>query len=99
MYRLRPNNPLKILINRRDCFKELDVIDQAVCLLNLLSVFGRMTDGCNLTCLGEGPSAAATKSLSAMMSNLQKHYQSVQIVDMSPSGIWEKKSGNLLELL
>lgn len=99
IYRLRPNNPIKILSDGKSIFQSLDVISQTKCILNVLQILGRMTGGCDLRYIGGAGKSAATVNFSSNVSNWCKNYKCVQIVDMSPSGIWEKKSENLLKLL
>lgn len=98
IYRKRVNNPKDILVNGRTLFQTLSMKDQIETLLNIQQVFGRMTGGCNLTKIG-GALGSAEASLSSKMSNWKKYYKDVRIVDASPSGIWEQKSENLLDLL
>ena len=58
-----------------------------------------MTGGCDLISIGGVGKAAATVNFSATISNWNKNYKDVRIIDSSASGLWEKKSKNLLELL
>ena len=67
--------------------------------MNIQSVFGRMTGGCDLTLIGGSAHSAATGSLSTTISNWKKKYSTVRIIDQSPSGMWEKSSENLLDFL
>ena len=99
IYRLRPNNPIDILLKGRDKFINLDVMKQTECLTNILMVFGKIAGGCNLSHIGGGTSAASTGGFSSIVSNWGKNYNCVQIINTSPSGLWEKKSENLLKLL
>ena len=99
IYQKRINSPLKILIDGREKFGKLSVEDQCQVLLNLHSVFGRMTGGCDLILIGGSGRTGATVSFSSTISNWKKNYQDVRIIDQSPSGLWEKQSENLLELL
>lgn len=46
-----------------------------------------------------GAQSAAAVELSSNMSNWKKYYKDVRIIDSSMSGIWEKQSVNLLDLL
>ncbi len=74
--------------------------DQVEVLLNIHDTFGRnSTGGIDLSKIGGSKNSAATVSFSATISNWAKTYKDVRIVDMSPSGIWEKQSQNLLDLL
>ena len=99
IYKLRPNLPIKALEDGREIFTNKTEIDQAKCLINILSVFGRMTGGCDLTIIKGKPTAASTVNFSSMVSNWIKKYKTAYIVDSSVTGFWEKKSENLIELL
>lgn len=99
IYSKRPNSPLNALHDGADKFAALDVIDQAKALLNIHQVFGRVSGGVDLEAIGGSKRAAATVNTSSNMSNWTKTYKDVRIIDTSTSGLWEKKSVNLLELL
>ncbi len=99
IYSKRPNCPLTTLIDGREKFISLDVVDQAKVLLNIHNVFGRVSSGCDLSAVGGVSRAAATVSFSANMSNWKKNYKDVRIIRSSASGLWESESGNLLELV
>lgn len=98
IYSKRPNPPVQTLISGRERFLKLDIISQTKALLNIHLVFGRIAAGIDLTQIG-GKSIEATSKLSTKISNWKKNYTDVRIVDTSPSGLREKKSVNLLELL
>lgn len=99
VYSKRINSPLDTLIKGRDKFVSLDIKGQAKALLNIHQTFGRIAGGIDLTLIGGVSHAAATISFSSNVSNWGKSYNKVYIVDSSSSGLWEKKSGNLLDLL
>ncbi len=100
IYKKRINSPLKTLIDGRERFEKLEIAEQSQVLLNIHSVFGRIAGGCDLTSIGGKKNSASTKSgLSTIISNWKKYYSNVRIIDQSPSGLWERKSQNLLELL
>lgn len=99
VYAKRPNNPLKTLVDGRESFLNLSVTDQAKALLNIHSVFGRVSGGCDFTAVGGASNAAATKSFSSTVSNWKKYYKDIRIIDASTSGLWEKQSENLLDIL
>ena len=99
IYSKRPNKPLSILKNGRDTFLTLSVPEQAIALLNIHGVFGRISSGCDLSDIKGGPRAAATVSFNSTVSNWRRYYKDVRIIDVSASGLWEKKSDNLLEIL
>lgn len=67
--------------------------------MNIQTVFGRMTSGCDLSLIGGSSNSGATVNFSSTISNWKKLYSDVRIIDQSPSGIWEKRSENILELL
>ncbi|MBQ3783547.1 MAG: type II CRISPR RNA-guided endonuclease Cas9 [Lachnospiraceae bacterium] len=100
IYSKRLNNPLDILMNGRERFMKLNIFEQAKTLLNIHETFGAgATGGTDLSYLGAGTKAGATVNFSAKINNWTNKYQTVVKCDYSPSGIWVKKSGNLLELL
>lgn len=99
IYQKRINPPTLILVEGREKFQKLSVFEQGKVLLNIQQVFGRMTGGCDLLLIGGKGKSAATVSFSSSISNWKKKYSDVRIIDQSPSGLWEKKSQNLLELL
>ena len=99
VYSKRINAPSKTLTDGRTAFIALDIKEQSKTLLNIQQVFCRMTGGCDLTSIGGVGKAAATVSFSAIVSNWKKNYSDIRIIDSSASGLWEKKSENLLELL
>lgn len=99
IYSKRVNNPLSIISNGEKKFKDMDVISQAKMLLNIHLVFGRMTGGCDLEAIGGSKHSAATVNFSSSISNWVKNYKEVRVIDNTASGLWEKQSQNLLELL
>lgn len=100
IYRKRMNSPIQLLVDGREQFGGLDVQSQCRTLLNIHQVFGRMTGGCDLTSIGGKEHSAATVSFSATISNWRKNnYTDVRVIDQSASGLWEKQSENLLDLL
>lgn len=99
IYSKRINNPVATVESGREKFASLEIKDQVITLLNLNRVFGRMSGGCDLRLIGGKEKSAATVSFSATVSNWKKSYSDVRIIDQSASGLWEKKSDNILELL
>lgn len=99
IYNKRINSPEAILKNGREKFCKLNVLEQAVTLINIQSIFGRMTGGCDLENIGGKKHSAATVNFSSNVSNWKKYYNDVRVVYQSPSGIWEKRSQNILMLL
>lgn len=99
IYRKRINCPTETLRKGREKFMSLDVKAQTLALLNIQQVFGRIASGIDLTVIGGAGKAATTNGFSTTVSNWKKNYTDIRIVDASPSGLWETKSENLLELL
>ena len=99
IYKKRMAAPSQIVKDGRERFKKLSIVKQTYCLLNLQQVFGRMTGGCDLSDIGGKKNSAATKNFSSSISNWEKNYPTVRIIDSSASGLWEKKSENLIELI
>ncbi|MCI8331920.1 MAG: type II CRISPR RNA-guided endonuclease Cas9 [Clostridiales bacterium] len=99
VYVKRPANPVETLKEGRDRFLEANIFDQTKCLLQILSVFGRVSGGCDLRLLGGAGKAASTGNFSSSLSNWKKNYADVRIIDQSASGLFETRSENLLELL
>lgn len=100
IYRKRINNPVETFVGGRDKFQKLSVEQQAEALLNMLMTFGKdSTSGVDLTLINGKGRSGATVNFSSTIANWSKYYSDVRIIDMSPSGIWEKQSGNLLELI
>lgn len=95
----RVNCPTELLKKGRDKFIALGIKEQAQALLNIHQVFGRISRGCDLSAVGGTSRSAATESLSTKISNWKKDYKDVRIIDSSASGLWEKRSCNLLDLL
>ncbi len=99
LYAKRMNKPYDILKDGREKFKGLPIEVQAQTLLNIHSTFGRSgSSGTDLASIG-GATRSAVTTLGATISNWAKNYKDIRIIDMSPSGLWEKQSINLLELI
>ena len=98
IYSKRLNAPTETLEKGREKFISLDVKEQVKTLLNIHQVFCRMDRGCDLTSIG-GLGRTAGTMISSNISNWKKNYSDVRIIDSSASGLWEKKSENLLDLL
>lgn len=99
VYKFRPANPVDTMAKGRNAFIKLEVVGQCKCLMQLLQVFGRMSGGCDLTAIGGVKTACATSGFSAVVSNWEKTYEDVRIIDTSASGLYESSSGNLLDLI
>ena len=99
-YRKAFYSQYKCMQNGKEKFYELTVEDQAQVLLEILKLFktGR-TSPCNFLKIG-GSLNAGVYEYSSKISNWKKNYTDVRIIDVAPSGFYEKvSSGNLLELL
>ncbi len=98
-YSTRPGNEtyIKNLKEHSNDFAKLDIFKQANLLLQIQGTFGRMKQA-DLKDIGESSSSGVTK-LSLNLSNWKKNYTNVCIVDQSASGLFEKVSENLLDLL
>lgn len=81
----------------REKFIHLSVTEQVKALMSILAIFktGR-SSGCDLTYIGESKNAAII-TLNSNLSKL-KDKKEIYIIDQSPTGLFEKKSPNLLEL-
>lgn len=100
IYSKRINKPLDILLKGREKFAGLEVDAQVDVLLNIQETFGRNSSGgVDLSRIGGSKNSAATVNFSSTISNWAKTYKDVRIIDISPSGIWEKQSQNLLDLI
>lgn len=98
IYKKRPSNPLKTLITGKDRFISLDVNKQAFALLSIHQVFGRVAGGCDLSLI-DGSKTEAKSRISSKISNWKKQYSDVRIIDCSTTGLWERVSDNLLDLV
>lgn len=98
IYKKRSNSPLQILVDGMEEFRNRNIFEQCQVLLTIQKTFGRMSGGCDLHLIG-GAKKAASTTISTKISNWKKGYSDVRLIDQSPSGLWERKSENLLELL
>lgn len=94
----RDRTSLSLLEKSRTKFLKLNIVSQTKVLLNIHQLFGRLSNGCDLSAIGAGKAVGST-TLSTTVSNWKKYYSDVRIIDQSASGLWEKKSENLLDLL
>ena len=100
VYKNRINSPINVLENGRELFNKLSIYEQAEVLMNIHKTFGRdATGGVDLSKIGGVKKSAATIGFSSTISNWVKNYKDVRIIDLSSSGMWEKYSDNLLELV
>ena len=81
----------------RENFEKLSLTEQTVTLANILSLLktGRST-GCDLKSIG-GKDNAGALTINSTISKI-KGINSIYIIDQSPTGLYEKRSPNLLTL-
>jgi CRISPR-associated endonuclease Csn1 len=98
-YNKRPANVTLVaqLTKRANDFADLDAFEQCKTLLQIQGVFGRIKQA-DLKALHESASSGITAP-SLNISNWKKNYTDVRIIDQSASGLFEKVSDNLLDLL
>lgn len=86
----------KKLSENKDKFKALSIEEQSKVILNIISVLktGR-SGGCDLKLVGASSQSGAI-TINSCISNLK--FKDVRIIDQSPTGLFEKKSENLMEL-
>ncbi|MCQ2455656.1 MAG: type II CRISPR RNA-guided endonuclease Cas9 [Clostridia bacterium] len=90
-YCFRPENQSEKLMKGNEKFADFSIKEQCKILLNVLSLFNR-------TALAD--SLLKTTNACRLNSKISNwDYNNVRIVDMSASGLWEKKTENLIELL
>lgn len=94
----RDRTSLSLLEKCRPKFLKLNIVEQTKVLLNIHQLFGRLSNGCDLSAVGAGKAVGST-TLSTNVSNWKKYYSDVRVIDQSASGLWEKKSENLLDLI
>lgn len=102
-YNKRPANPIETLEKGRQKFEMLDVSEQVGILLQIQGLFGR-ANSANLEKLKPEKNKKTKKgdqtgvaAISLKVSNW--NYKDVRIIDTSASGLYEKRSENLLDLL
>lgn len=97
--RWNSQKPLNVLVTGKSIFYSLSETKQAEVLLNIHTLFGRVASGSDLSAIGGEKISGATTSFSTTVSNWRKYYKDIRLIDVSPSGLWEKQSENLLDLL
>ncbi|SFB39241.1 CRISPR-associated endonuclease Csn1 [Acetitomaculum ruminis DSM 5522] len=99
IYSKRLGNIVSVLIDGKEKFLKLDIFNQCEVLLNIIDTFGREgSDGVNLTMI-DGKKRGGAITISTKVINWAKYFKDVRVIDISPSGMWERQSVNLLELL
>lgn len=96
----RPNNGLKTLIEGRASFieKSKDLNGQLKTLMSMISIMASSSGPVDLSFIN-GKEKSCAYSINIKLSNLKKNYQSITLIEQSPTGLFEKKSKNLLEFL
>lgn len=92
-----PGSIAEVVTAGRGRFAALAVEEQITCLLSIVSWFGNIPN-CNLECIG-GTKKIGAKVPNSRLAAWKKRYSDVRIVDVSASGLFQSRSGNLLELL
>lgn len=102
-YNKRPANPIETLEKGRQKFEMLNVYEQVGILLQIQGLFGR-ANSADLEKLKPEKNKKTKKgdqtgvaAISLKVSNW--NYKDVRIIDTSASGLYEKRSENLLDLL
>lgn len=99
IYSIPFSGQIDVLKAGKEVFEALSVEDQIKVLLNLILLLKSGRAGsCDLTTIN-GKSKAGVYLISAKVSNWEKNFNDIRILDVSSSGIYETKSKNLLELL
>lgn len=97
LFKKKINNVYDLLYEGKETFTKLTVNEQTQVLLNIQELFGRKTIGTDLTLIKGSSNTGATKNFSTKISNWK--YKHAYIVDQSITGLIEKKSIDLFELL
>lgn len=93
----RPGDGAAILRAGRETFRALDPAGQRACLGHVLELFGGNVGGCDLSAIG-GKKRSAVPTFSAVLNSWPVD-GGIWIVDPSPSGIFERRSPELMGLL
>lgn len=99
VYSKQPGAKLGISADDKKKFEGLTIDMQYECLKNMiLYLKTNRSDDCNMNAMG-GKSQIGAVRLSANISNWKKNYSDVRIIDRSSSGLFEHRTGNLLNLI
>ena len=99
VYSKQPGAKLGISADDQKKFEGLTIDMQYECLKNMiLYLKTNRSDDCNMNAMG-GKSQIGAVRLSANISNWKKNYSDVRIIDRSSSGLFEHRTGNLLNLI
>lgn len=98
-YSKQPGSKLSVTIDKREKFEALSLDGQYESLKNLILFLKTNRAGtCNIEALG-GSKHEGAMLMSASLSNWKKNYSDVRIIDRSSSGLFEHRTGNLLDLI
>ena len=88
--------PSEIVKKGKEVFETLNVEERSIVLFKMLGLFNcTLPSGIDLKLIGGSQSSAI---LSISMDLNKKSFSSIKIIDQSPTGLFEKKSPNLLDL-
>ena len=88
--------PSEIVKKGKEVFETLNVEEQSIALFKMLGLFNcTLPSGIDLKLIGGSQSSAI---LSISMDLNKKSFSSIKIIDQSPTGLFLKKSPNLLDL-
>lgn len=93
-----PGNQAEEMKNGRTAFSALTAEEQIGLLLEVIAWFGSASGGHDFSAVG-GAKKGGVKVYSAFLTSWEKKFKEVRLVDASASGLFARKSGNLLELL
>ena len=79
IYSKRVNSPVQILMDGQEQFGKLNIKEQCVVLMNIQTVFGRMTSGCDLSLSGGSPNSVQ------QLNSVQQYQIGEKIIQMSES--------------
>ena len=95
-YKTLMSTAAQTLIDGRETFRELDVGHQCIALYHIMELFGcGNSQGKDLTLIG-GKKSSGIQTMGIKLN--KKRFKSIYIIDQSPTGLFEKRSPNLLEL-
>lgn len=99
VYSKQPGAKLGISADDQKKFEGLTIDMQYECLKNMILYLKTNRSGaCNMNAMG-GDQTSGTMRLSTNISNWKKYYSDVRIIDRSSSGLFEHRTGNLLNLI
>lgn len=95
-YKVLMPTPSELLEKSRSLFEQLTPEEQSIALLHIIELFGcSSSGGCDLTLINGSKNTGILKMAMTLNS---KRFSAIRIIDQSPTGLFEKRSENLLEL-